>query len=201
MNLDTIKSRNKWIEAIGNNYELEAKINRITRLESGTCLDNYLSNIPGSYAVSTIAVSDHQAITAIVKTITGEKKVKETYTYREMKEYNWMVFKFGINNLTLRGVDTEAKWNCIISDIKEVVENSFPLRQTKQKFYFTMSQGLLKSRDKKNDLLKKYKQGKIDKKIYIDYNNCYRKIIRTEHSKNFTENMAKAGSNGKKNGK
>ena len=177
---------------------MEVKINRITRLESGTCLDNYLSNIPGSYAVSTIAVSDHQAITAIVKTITGEKKVKETYTYREMKEYNWMVFKFGINNLTLRGVDTEAKWNCIISDIKEVVENSFPLRQTKQKFYFTMSQGLLKSRDKKNDLLKKYKQGKIDKKIYIDYNNCYRKIIRTEHSKNFTENMAKAGSNGKK---
>jgi hypothetical protein len=61
-----------------------------------------------------------------------------------------------------------------------------------------MSPSLLKSRDKKNELLKKYKQGKIGKEIYIEYNKCYRKLIKIEQTKSFKEKMADAGNNGKK---
>jgi hypothetical protein len=60
---------------------------------------------------------------------------------------------------------------------------------------------LLKCRDKKNELLKKYKLGKIQKEEYIKYNRCYRKLIKTEQSKTFKDKMVEAGSDGKKNGK
>jgi hypothetical protein len=43
----------------------------------------------------------------------------------------------------------DKKWDNLLVDIKNVVENSFTIRKSKKKYIFTMSQGLLKSRDKK----------------------------------------------------
>ena len=189
---------NKWIDNICDNYQMEAKIKKITRLESGTCLDNFLTNIAGSFSVSSIGISDHQAITACVKVSELHLKNKCTFEYRQMKELNWLIFKQGVNNLAIRGNNIEDKWTNILTDIKVIVEESFPFKKSKHKFYFTMSQSLLKCRDKKNELLKKYKLGKIQKEEYIKYNRCYRKLIKTEQSKTFKDKMVEAGSDGKK---
>ena len=66
-----------------------------------------------------------------------------------MKELNWLIFKQGVNNLAIRGNNIEDKWTNILTDIKVIVEESFPFKKSKHKFYFTMSQSLLKCRDKK----------------------------------------------------
>ena len=60
-----------------------------------------------------------------------------------------------------------------------------------------MSSALLKSRDKKNRLLRQYKRGLIAKEIYINYNRIYRKLIKTEQCSVFKEKLIKAGNNGK----
>ena len=60
-----------------------------------------------------------------------------------------------------------------------------------------MSKGLMKSRDKKNDLLKKFKQGKINKEVYTKYNKCYRQLIKLEHENCFKKKLVEAGVNGK----
>ncbi len=78
--------RNRWIDSLCHNFGLEAKITHPTRLESATCIDNYLTNIQGIYKVSNISIADHQAITAQVSV--GSIIFKKTFkfTYREMKE-------------------------------------------------------------------------------------------------------------------
>jgi hypothetical protein len=65
-NLDTTNG-NAYINTICNLYGLRAEINSVTRVDSGTCIDNYLSNIEGVYSVSDICIADHQAIVAKVK--------------------------------------------------------------------------------------------------------------------------------------
>ncbi len=64
-----------------------------------------------------------------------------------------------------------------------------------------MSTGLLRSRDKKNKLLRDYKCGKIRKEVYINYNKIYRKLIQSEQEKSFKNKLSEAGNNGKKNGR
>ena len=196
-NLNTL-IENKWINQLCNNYQLETKIKSVTRIESGTCIDNFLTNLVGSFSVSSIAIADHQGIIANLKDINNETKKKSTkFEFRVMKEVNWLVFKQGMNSMFIKGENIEEKWSNLLIDIKTTVEESFPFKTSKHKYYFTMSQGLLKSRDKKNELLKKYKQGKIHKDVYINYNKCYRKLIKIEQTKTFKSKMDNAGSNGK----
>ena len=47
----------------------------------------------------------------------------------------------------------------------------------------------MKSRDKKNDLLKKFKQGKINKEVYTKYNKYYRQLIKLEHENCLKKNL------------
>jgi len=197
LNLDTLVN-NTYINSICNLYSLDVKINSITRYESGTCLDNFLSNIDGEYLVNDICIADHQAITCRLEVDEITKHKREKHSYREMKEDNWLTFKQGINSINIRGDSVNCKWDNLLNDIKTVVDNSFPVKTSNAKYVFTMSQGLLKSRDKKNSLLKKVKRGLIDKQVYIDYNRTYRKLVKTEINNKFKDKLEEAGNSGKK---
>ena len=188
---------NFWINTICNMFQLEKRIVGVTRVESGTCIDNYLSNISGDYLIENMCIADHQAITACFQCDGVVKSHKERFYYREMKERNWIVFNNSIYNLEPRGQDVETKWNNLLDDIKTIVDGSFPLKESKKKYLFTMSSGLLKSRDKKNKLLRQYKNGTIAKEVYINYNRIYRKLIKTEQCSVFKDKLLKAGNNGK----
>jgi hypothetical protein len=196
-NLNTMGG-NYYINTVCDLYDLSVKINSITRVESGTCIDNFLSNITGDFEVSEICIADHQAITCRVMVDGDKSKSTIQHSYRVMKEDNWLMFKQGIHSISIRGNSIDEKWDNLLVDIKNVVENSFPIRKSKKKYIFTMSQGLLKSRDKKNSLLRKYKRGLIDKKIYTDYNKIYRKLIKTEQNNKFIDKLTEAGGSGKK---
>lgn len=196
-NLDTM-GNNFFMNNICSLYDLEIKINEITRIESGTCIDNYLTNIRGEFNVSDICIADHQAIIARIQCENQNNSGPVTYTYREMKENNWLCFKAGINTLNVRGNNINEKWSNLLDDIKLVVETSFPEKTRKNKYMFTMSQGLLKSKDKKNKLLSQYKRGLIGKEIYVRYNKIYRKLIWEEQNKKFEEKIMEAGGSGKK---
>jgi hypothetical protein len=65
----------------------------------------------------------------------------------------------------------------INEDIKKIVEECFPTKEGVHKYSFNMSTGLKKIRDKKNNLLKKLKQGKIGREVYTAYNKMYRKLV------------------------
>jgi len=118
-----------------------------------------------------------------------------------MKEENWLIFKQGLCTIQVNGSNLNEKWSNLLADLKEIVERSFPLKTSRKNYSFAMSQGLLKSRDRKNKLLRDYKSGKIRKEIYIEYNKVYRKLIKTEQCKKFKDKMKEAGNSGKKNGR
>jgi hypothetical protein len=61
-----------------------------------------------------------------------------------------------------------------------------------------MSQGLIKSKNKKNKLYKKYKNGQIGKDVYIAYNKIYRKLIFETKENEFRDKLKEAGSDSKK---
>ena len=140
--------KNKWLEKLCNNYNLTIQIKEPTRLDSGTCIDNFLTNIKGIFSVSTVAISDHQAIIASVLSNNIERTKPTKHFYREMKELNWQIFKNELHKTTVHGDGIQDKWNNFLGTIKEIVEVSFPQKSTKQVYFFEMSQGLLKSRDK-----------------------------------------------------
>jgi len=180
-------------------YGLTPRIRAATRIASNTCIDNFLSNIEGVYAVSDTMIADHLAIIAkLIVSTERERKQPQKYKYRVMKEANWLVFNHGVHNLNIRGSNVEEKWDNLTADIKLLVDRSFPQKQCNRKFIFTMSQGLLKSRDKKNKLLKQYKQGRISKDVYLNYNKVYRKLIKTEQAAVFNQKLRDSGTDGKK---
>jgi hypothetical protein len=72
---------NNWLSQICNLYGIECKINEYTRLDSETCIDNYITNTTGEFRVSEVAIADHQAITAVVKLDVKKSKIKQKYTY------------------------------------------------------------------------------------------------------------------------
>ena len=195
-NLD-LTGGNRYIEDICNLYRLEAKIRDCTRIASGTCIDNFLTNIEGDFKVLDLSIADHQAIFAVIKTKL-DKKFIPTYTCRLMREQNWAMFNHLMHRVKIRGDTNEEKWDSLLSDITGIVDTSFPKVERKKKYVFNMSSALLKSRDKKNKLLRRYKQGIIPKEQYIRYNNVYRKLIKTAQSKILGDKLIEAGNDGRK---
>ncbi len=195
-NLNTLVN-NKWIDTLCHNYNLKIRITNPTRLESETCIDNFLTNVNGTFMVSSISIADHQAILAHLSVTNIKLKNKLKFYYREMKEHNWLLFKNELHKISIEGENIEQKWYKFMQDIKLTVETCFPIRSTTKKYLFSMSRGLLKCRDKKNSLLRKYKAGKLNKAVYVAYNNCYRKLIKTEQLKSFKNKLGQAGTNGK----
>ncbi len=178
-------------------HGLNYKINSVTRIQSGTCIDNYLSNVDGVYEVSNITIADHLAITAKIISDFNEPGAAAKFSYRQMKERNFIAFNAHMYNLENTGNTVEEKWENLENNIKLIVEKCFPVKTSSHKFLFTMSPGLLKSRDKKNKLLRQYKRGRIDKEVYINYNRIYRRLIKSEQIKSFHDGLLKAGLDGK----
>ena len=196
-NLNTLEP-NRWINSICNLYQLEIKLAGVTRIESGTCIDNFLSNIKGEFKITEVAIADHFAISARINCPDlRHNKIKEKFYYRAMKENNWLIFNNQVHALSTRGDNLESKWSNLLDDIKSAVETSFPLIEANKKYLFTMSSGLLKSKDTKNRLLRQYKRGLVRKEVYVNYNRIYRKLIKTEQCNVFKNNLVNAGSNGK----
>jgi hypothetical protein len=188
---------NNILENVCNLYNLKAKIKSVTRIASGSCIDNFITNIDGVFSVSNICVADHQAIKADI--IVEEFKIKKhTYSYREMKELNWLKFKGEVHNLTTKGATPDIKWTELSKDIKLIVEKCFPLKERTDKYTFYMSAGLKKSRDKKNEMLKKLKAGKLSRELYVAYNKIYRRLVQAEKDSELKSKLARAGNNGKK---
>jgi len=194
-NINMLTERDR-LETIENSTNTKFKINNITRIASGTCIDNILTNMEGLYKVSNICIADHQGLEAKIN-ITCTKKPKEKFKYREMKECNWQKFKNEIEKISVRGRETEDKWNNLIDDIRIAVNLSFPIKERNQQYKFTMSQGLLKSKNKKNRLLRQYRRGEIQKEVYTKYNKIYRKLIHTEKENDFHKKLLDAGTNTK----
>ena len=168
-NINFLERNNDW-DNFCNQFDIKNKIKNITRIASGTCLDNSVTNLEGIFSVTNFSIADHLAIKAKIKLKTKVQRVREYHTYRAMKDINWLLFKSVIHNLELEDSTINNKWENRSHKIKTIVEQSFPLKTSKHEYHFSMSKGLLKSRDKKNKLLKGYKSGKINKNIYVNYN-------------------------------
>ena len=187
-NLNYLNNEKYIFDNLQNQTGLIPQIKAATRLISNTCIDNVITNIQGKHKVSSICIADHQALESKLW-LTTEKVNTKKYKYREMTEHNWNKFSQKLNEITIRGTDINEKWRLLCADIKSTVESSFPEKQSNIKYKFSMSQGLLKSKRKKNELLRKYKRGEIPKENYIRYNKIYRKLIAKEHEEKFKEKL------------
>ena len=156
-----------------------------------------MSNIEKSHRVSNICIADHQGISSQIRVSLMRTQPKEI-KYREMSERNWALFSAAVSGLKIRGDNVNEKWSHLCTDIKTIVSKCFPEKISKHKYKFSMSQGLLKSRNKKNKLLRKYKRGEIQKEEYIRYNKIYRKLIVIEQEKNFHDKIIASESNSRK---
>jgi len=196
-NLNYLGNDKQKLEQIEHTTGLEFKIKSITRLASGTCIDNVLTDIDGKFLVSNICIADHQGIEITAK-LHYKQKSRELHIYREMKIANWQKFSNEIGQLEVRGREVEEKWNNLLIDIRYAVELSFPEKISSSKYKFQMSDGLLRSKHKKNKLFRQYKSGRIEKQIYLRYNKIYRKLVQTEMENNFKENLLEDGQDSKK---
>ena len=187
-NLNYLNHEKAIFDNIQNTTGLIPQIKVATRLISNTCIDNVLTNIRGKHTVSSICIADHQAIESKLW-LTADKVSTKKHKYREMSEQNWNKFSQKLNGISIRGDDINEKWSFLCVDMKSAVEISFPEKQSNLKYKFTMSQGLLKSKRKKNELLRRYKRGDIPKENYVRYNKIYRKLIAKEHEDKFKEKL------------
>ena len=189
-----------WYNDICHGFGLAAKITTTTRVTSGTCIDNILSSIDGQYNVSDISIADHQAVIAEISFDKSQSNSsKQNFFYRQMKEANYALFNHKLyNEVIVGGINIEEKWSNLQNTIHDLVEECFPKKSSNRRYVFSMSQGLLKSRDKKNLLLRQYKNGRINKEVYTEYNKIYRKLIKTEQTKVFNSSLSNAGTDGRK---
>lgn len=197
-NLNYLGNDRMHYNTLENLTNLKTKIKTITRLASETCIDNIVTNLDGKFLVSNICIADHQGLSFEVKIKYKIKQKLNKINYREFKEQNWNTFNNKITELVIRGDTVEEKWNNLLSDIKLVVETSFPLKTKVKKYTFSMSQGLIKSKNKKNKLYKQYKRGLINKEVYISYNRIYRKLVFKAKENEFKEKLQDAGHDSKK---
>ena len=198
-NLNYLNEEKTHFDSIENNTRLKPSITGITRIASGTCIDNILTNIDGTHKVSLISIADHQGLMSQINLKEKkEKLLREQFTYREMKEGNWNIFSNELTLLTIKGITIDQKWTNLSDDIKKIVEKAFPEKKSNIKYKFQMTQGLLKSKNKKNKLLKQYKRGMIPKETYTNYNKIYRKLILKEHENMFRTKLTESGTDSKK---
>jgi hypothetical protein len=66
-----------------------------------------------------------------------------------MSEHNWDLFSDKIKETNIRGLDINEKWSNLCNDVKLIINESFPEKLRNVNYKFTMSQGLLKSKNKK----------------------------------------------------
>jgi len=196
-NLNLLNNDKAVYESIEASTGLAPRISDITRVASNSCIDNILTNINGVHKISTICIADHQGLVSRLQIVIKREEITK-HKYREMKESNWLVFSNEVKKLTIKGGSINEKWSNLCSDIKQIVEKSFPEKLSNKMYTFSMTQGLLKSKNKKNRLLKQFKRGEIEKEVYVRYNKIYRKLIVKEQEKSFNDKMKESGHDGKK---
>jgi hypothetical protein len=74
-NINWLNSDREFYINIESNTGLNPKISEITRVASGSSIDNILTNLDGTHKVSTICIADHQGLFSSVK-IKHKKKKK-----------------------------------------------------------------------------------------------------------------------------
>ncbi len=198
-NLNLMSNDTEFYNQIEARTGLKPKIHDVTRIESNSCIDNILTNIDGTHMCTKLSIADHLALKSILYVKVKRDPAKK-FKYREMKESNWNTFKMNISNIIVRGNDLDRKWSNLLYDIKTIVTKSFPEKESRIKYNFSMSQGLLKSKNKKNRLLRRYKRGEVEKEVYTRYNKIYRKLVLKEQELAFKTNLEKSGHDSKKNG-
>jgi hypothetical protein len=187
----------EYFNIIEESTELKPSITETTRVISDSCIDNILTNCNGLHRVSSASIADHQGlISSIEASVT--KRQRKQFAYRDMRDENWIKFGAEIDNIVVMGNDIDEKWNRLIADIKKAVEISFPLKHSTTRYTFTMSSGLLRSKHKKNRLLKQYKTGRIAKEVYVRYNRVYRQLVYKEQEKSFHKKITDCGADSKK---
>jgi len=196
-NINYLNNEKTFYDKIKDETGLEPRIKKPTRIASGTCIDNILTNIDKQHKISNICIADHQGLISNIQLSFVRTKQKE-YKYREMSERNWSNFSTQVTGLSIRGNNINEKWSTLCHDIKSIVDTSFPEKMSKNNYKFNMSQGLLKSRNRKNKLLKKYRRGEIPKEEYIRYNKIYRNLITKEKEKSFHDKIVACNGNSKK---
>ncbi len=164
-NLNYLNRDKDYFDSYQANTGLEPKIKEITRIVSGSCIDNIFTNINSTHKVAKTCLADHQGLISLLK-LNIKREEKKQYKYRDMKEENWLRYKTEVSKLVIRGSTTNEKWSNLSADIKHIVEISFPEKSSTNNYLFTMSQGLLKSKNKKNRLLRQYKSGSIEKEVH-----------------------------------
>ena len=166
-NLNYLNEDIQYYNRIEHLTGLKANIREITRIVSQSCIDNILTDITGDHKVSELCIADHQGMISKLK-VMKIKQQKQRFLYREMKEANWLKFSTEVAKLNVHGTSVNEKWNNLCDDVKKAVEKSFPEKSSNIKYTFHMSRGLLKSKHKKNKLLRQYKRGTINKEVYIE---------------------------------
>jgi hypothetical protein len=67
------------IDLNSNQFGINNKIKNITRIASGTCLDNFVTNLEGIFSVTNLSIADHLAIKAKIKLKKGIKNTVSDY--------------------------------------------------------------------------------------------------------------------------
>jgi len=196
-NLNYNNQDRDFYKIVEESTNLKPCITETTRVISNSCIDNILTSCEGTHNVNNVCIADHQGLTSSIKT-TVIKKIKKEYTYRDMRDENWAKFGVEIDKITISGNDVDQKWSKLLDDVKQAVEYSFPIRKSKVKYTFSMSNGLIRSKNKKNKLLRDYKAGRIQKEVYVRYNRIYRKLVFKEQEKVFVKNITDCGTDSKK---
>jgi len=162
-NINYLNRDIQYFDTIETLTGLTPSITEITRIESESCIDNVLTSTTGNHTVTSIKIADHFGLLSNLNNCKTSVTEGKTFKYRVMKETNWLQFSHEINRIVITGNSIDDKWKNLCQDIKSAIERSFPEKTSKKKYKFQMSQGLLKSKNKKNKLLRQYKRGIIPK--------------------------------------
>ncbi len=130
-NINYLSQDRVYFDTLESNSGLKPCINDITRVISGSCIDNVVTNIPGSHKVSTICIADHQGLISNIK-MKVDKLKTEKYKYREMKEINWS--KFSTSTITMKKINQNQKTNLIFTVRNQTVVLVHDLHFAEQNF-------------------------------------------------------------------
>jgi hypothetical protein len=136
-NLNLLNNDKNIYDMIEASIGLSPKINNVTRIASGSCIDNILTNIDSTNKISSICIADHQGLISNLK-LRVARQEKKKFKYREMKESNWTIFSNSLKELSITGESVNEKWSKLSENIKKIVDNSFPEKTSNQQYKFSM---------------------------------------------------------------
>lgn len=189
INLDILK-RNKTIldlEDLLSGFNLKLLLNEPTRLVSGTCIDNFISNIKKSKCnIEELALSDHtaQIFTCDVKAFSYIKHFfieKRDYSNENMRKFQECIRSLSFNEV-YETHDPEEAFNKFYDLFKLFYDLCFPKikvkisLESKSKW---MTKGIKRCSKRKRELLWKYRKApdSRNKSNFKNYSKRLKKVI------------------------